>query len=218
MKLTRTNAPLSCSGWYKFPDPYIVAEKKFNVKGVLYAKRIFFHRDAYIYISFIFLLQFRSKTASFFSLSVCQIMLSMEISLFKPALFIKRAVNVSLREILKNCHFFFSFFVSNSADLKQKKEKRERKKEIESRVFTTRTRDIISRASFKRCSVHSKESKKYVQRNIESIVIIYKASSTGCVQRLAVFPIRIILHSNTNPCKRLRAANDTSYTTDVFHY
>lgn len=50
LKLTRTNAPLSCSGWYKFPDPYIVAEKKFNVKGVLYAKRIFFHRDAYIYI------------------------------------------------------------------------------------------------------------------------------------------------------------------------
>lgn len=145
LKLTRTNAPLSCSGWYKFPDPYIVAEKKFNVKGVLYAKRIFFHRDAYIYISFIFLLQFRSKTASFFSLSVCQIMLSMEISLFKPALFIKRAVNVSLREILKNCHFFFFFrFEQRWFKIEERKE-REKKRDREQGIYNENERHNFSR-------------------------------------------------------------------------
>lgn len=98
-----------------------------------------------IYISFIFLLQFRSKTASFFSLSVCQIMLSMEISLFKPALFIKRAVNVSLREILKNCHFFFSFFVSNSADLKEERKEREKKRDREQGIYNENERHNFSR-------------------------------------------------------------------------
>ena len=76
---------------------------------------------------------------------------------------------------------------------REEKEREREKKEIESRVFTTRTRDIISRASFKRCSVHSKRVEEIrAAYHIESIVIIYKASSTGCVQRLAVFPIRII--------------------------
>ena len=192
LKLTRTNAPLSCSGWYKFPDPYIVAEKKFNVKGVLCGKRIFFHRVyTYIYLSFSFFgfvqrLLVSSPCLSVKSCWVWKYRYSNQCCVHRTCW--------STFSLRKDLGFFLRFEQRwFKIEEREEKEREREKKEIESRVFTTRTRDIISRASFKRCSVHSKRVEEIrAAYHIESIVIIYKASSTGCVQRLAVFPIRII--------------------------